>query len=995
MFPPPLSEGPDPDVTTFTPRRAVHRLEDAPTTFPTSNTTGAQVPIAANGSDTESGPLTIGQHFGRYTIVRLLGVGGMGAVYQAWDQELEVIVALKVIRPEALRDPLAEQEIERRFKRELLLARQVTHKNVVRIHDLGEIGGIKYITMSYIAGTDLASLVKQVGKLPVPKALRIIRSIVSGLVAAHAAGVVHRDLKPANIMIDTEGDALIMDFGIARSTGGSSSLSMPMLTGTPSNAWRSIAGLAEATMAGVIVGTVEYMAPEQARGEPVDQRADVYATGLILYDLLVGRRRTEHAESAVAELDARMEGKLSPVKSLAVDVPDALAAVVARAVEPDQNKRYQTTSELADDLDRLDANGEPLPVRRVVGLPLLVAVVTLLLAVSVGTWWYTRQSIPPEPHAPVSVLIADFQNLTNDRTFDRTLEPMLKRALEGASFISAFDRSGISGTLGVRPPEKLDETSAREIAVKQGLGVVLSGSIERQGDGFGISVKAAQTVAGTVIATANGRASNKDQVLSVAAKLVTTVRKALGDDTSDSAQLFAMQTLSTTSLEVVRHFAAALEASTNNKFDTALQSFSKAVELDPKFGAGYLGMAAMSRNLGKLQDAEKYSKEALRYLDGMTERERYNARGMLYIGTGDYEQCVKEYGDLVARYSADVYARNRLALCSTHLRDMRKAVEEMREVVKIVSKRAIFRVNLGLYESYGGDFQTGEREARTAQELGSPLGLLPLAFAQLGQNQLSQASDTYQELGKADSLGSLGASFAASGLGDLALYEGRFSEAVRVLGEGAAADLTSKNADRAAAKFASLAYTHLLRGQKGAAATAAEKALLNSQSVKIRFLAARVLVEADQLAQARPLIAGLASEIQTEPQAHAKILEGNVFLKNGDPRQAIKLLTEANGLLDTWIGHFDLGRAYLDARLFAQADSEFDRCIKRRGEALSLFIDEEPTYGYLPPVYYYQGRAREGLKTDGFAESYREYLNIRGPSKEDPLLSEVRRRVGG
>ena len=995
MFIPPQVETSDPELTTFTPPQGRRVHDDAATEFPTPDPTRRPVPFPGTASDTESGPLTIGQHFGRYTIVRLLGIGGMGAVYQAWDQELEVIVALKVIRPEALRDPLAEQEIERRFKRELLLARQVTHKNVVRIHDLGEIDGIKYITMSYVAGTDLASLVTQVGKLPVSKALRIVRSIVSGLIAAHAAGVVHRDLKPANIMIDTEGNALIMDFGIARSTGGSSILPVPALTGMPSNVWRSMVGQADATMAGMIVGTVEYMAPEQARGEAVDQRADVYATGLILYDLLAGRRRTEHAESAVAELEARMEGMLPPLRSLAADVPEALAAVVARAVEPDQTKRYQTTTELAEDLDRLDDNGEPLPVRRVVGLPLLVAVVTLLLAVSVGTWWYSRQLIPPEPHAPVSVLIADFQNLTNDRTFDRTLEPMLKRALEGASFISAFDRSGISGTLGVRPPEKLDETSAREIAVKQGLGVVLSGSIERQGNGYAISVKAAQTVAGTVIATANGRASNKDQVLGVATKLVTTVRKALGDDTSDAAQLFAMQTLSTTSLEVVRHFAAALEASTNNKFDTALQSFSKAVELDPKFGAGYLGMAAMSRNLGKLQDAEKYSKEALRYLDGMTERERYNARGMLYIGTGDYEQCVKEYGDLVARYAADVYARNRLALCSTHLRDMRKAVDEMREVVKIVSKRAIFRVNLGLYESYGGDFQTGEREARTAQELGSPLGLLPLAFAQLGQNQLSQASGTYQELGKADSLGSLGASFAASGLGDLALYEGRFSEAVRVLGEGAAADLTSKNADRAAAKFAALAYAHLLRGQKGAAATAAEKALLNSQSVKIRFLAARVLVEADQLAQARPLIAGLASEIQTEPQAHAKILEGNVFLKNGDPRQAIKVLTEANGLLDTWIGHFDLGRAYLDAGLFAQADSEFDRCIKRRGEALSLFIDEEPTYAYLPPVYYYQGRAREGLKTDGFAESYREYLNIRGPSKEDPLLSDVRRRAGG
>ena len=118
-------------------------------------------------------------------------------------------------------------------------------------------------------------------------------------------------------------------------------------------------------------------------------------------------------------------------------------------------------------------------------------------------------------------------------------------------------------------------------------------------------------------------------------------------------------------------------------------------------------------------------------------------------------------------------------------------------------------------------------------------------------------------------------------------------------------------------------------------------------------------------------------------------------LKNGDPRQAIKLLTEANGLLDTWIGHFDLGRAYLEAGLFAQADSEFDRCIKRRGEALSLFLDEEPTYGYLPPVYYYQGRAREGLKTEGFAESYRKYLNIRGKIEGRPAPARRPRRRAG
>ena len=496
---------------------------------------------------------------------------------------------------------------------------------------------------------------------------------------------------------------------------------------------------------------------------------------------------------------------------------------------------------------------------------------------------------------------------------------------------------------------------------------------------------------GNVISSAQGTASDKDRVLSEATKLVTAVREALGDDTSDSAQRFAMETLSATSLEVVREYAEAAEALSRSRSDDALQSFSRAVALDPNFGLGYAGMAIVSRNLDRQQDAEKYVKEAVRHLDGMTERERYRTRGLFYYITGDYQACVKEYGDLIARYAADVAARNNLALCSTYLRNMPKALDEMRRAVRILPKRALYRLNLALYAAYAGDFQTGEREARTAQELGSPLGLLPLAFAQLGRGQLPQASETYQTLGKVNAQG---ASYAASGLGDLAVYEGRFSDAARILEAGATADVRSKDPDRAANKFAALAYTQLLRQQRGAAIAAAENALANSKAVKIRFLAARVFVEAGEIARARSLIAGLASELQAEPQAYAKIVEGEVALKNKDPRQAIKVLIEANGLLDTWIGHFDLGRAYLEAGAFAQADSEFDRCLKRRGEALALFLDEEPTYGYLPPVYYYQGRVREGLNSAGFAESYRTYLTIRGKTGEDPLLPEVRQRAG-
>ena len=142
------------------------------------------------------------------------------------------------------------------------------------------------------------------------------------------------------------------------------------------------------------------------------------------------------------------------------------------------------------------------------------------------------------------------------------------------------------------------------------------------------------------------------------------------------------------------------------------------------------------------------------------------------------------------------------------------------------------------------------------------------------------------------------------------------------------------------------------------------------------------------------MIAGLASELQAEPQSYSKLIEGEIALKNNDPRGAIKLFTEGNKLLDTWISRFDLGRAYLEAEAFIQADSEFDSCIKRRGEAMSLFVDDWPTYGYLPAAYYYQGRVREAMKTAGFADSYRMYLSMRGKSSEDPLVPELRRRTG-
>jgi serine/threonine protein kinase len=221
---------------------------------PAATLGGGSTPLAPGGTLLLSNP--------RYEILQILGQGAMGAVYKARDREVDRVVAIKVIQPE-LANSL---EMLKRFKQELILARQVTHRNVVRIFDIGETDGTKFITMEFVEGRDLKSTIVSRGKIPTEEAVNIIRQICLALDAAHSEGVVHRDLKPQNIMIDNNGRVVVMDFGIAHSK------ELPSMT-----------------MTGALVGTPEYMSPEQALGEKTDQRADIFAVGIIFYEMLIGK----------------------------------------------------------------------------------------------------------------------------------------------------------------------------------------------------------------------------------------------------------------------------------------------------------------------------------------------------------------------------------------------------------------------------------------------------------------------------------------------------------------------------------------------------------------------------------------------------------------------------------------------------------------------------------------------------------------------------------
>jgi serine/threonine protein kinase/tetratricopeptide (TPR) repeat protein len=919
----------------------------------------------------------------RYEILEMLGQGGMGAVYKARDTELERLVALKLIRPELASNP----EMLRRFKQELILAREVTHRNVIRIFDLGQARGLKFITMEFVEGRDLRAVLRERKKIPVDETVQMIAQVCRALESAHAAGVVHRDLKPQNIMLDRKDRVYVMDFGIAHS------LETPGMTQT-----------------GALMGTPEYMSPEQAKGMKVDARSDLFSLGIIFYEMLTGISPYQ-ADTAIATLLKRTQERPQPPADVDPAIPRAISDVVMKCLEINRDDRYSSAREILEDL------GQEMPTSARTIAPTLLPspaaspspqshreepkatlvpwkwiAASLALAIAVGGAYVLRGRLsraPATSHAPVTVLIADFNNHTGDSVFTGTLESTLKLALEGASFISAYNRTRMRD-LGIQPVALLDDAKAQEIAANQGLNVVISGSLDQQGSAYRLSLRAVQVITGKTIATAEEIASNKDQILFAVTKLGTAVRRALGDPTSETDQLFAMDTVSAASIEAVHGYSLGLQALGSGRNEEAQKDFSQTVDLDPNFGLAYVGLAVSAHGLGRQQDAEKYIKQAITHIDRMTERERFRTRGYLYLSTGDSQKCVDEYGALLSRYPSDSVADNNLADCFMYLRNISRAVEEVRKAVNILPKLAVYHVNLALYSAYGGDFKTAAAEATATEQLNPSYvyGYLAEAFADLGSEQIARAGEVYQKITNINS------SLGATGSADLALYQGRFKEAADLLQKGAAADSTGHNPDGAADKLAELGYTQLLRGDKPAALAAAKSALDLSKEVKTRFIAARIFAATDDVAKATEIAQGLSNELQVEPQAYAKLIEGEIAIKKGDGRGAVKLFTDANSLLDTWIGRFDLGRAYLEIGAFTEADSEFDRCITRRGETLALFLDEVPSYGYFPQVYYYQGRVREGLKSQGFKESYKKYLDIRGSAGEDPLLAEIRRRAG-
>jgi serine/threonine protein kinase/tetratricopeptide (TPR) repeat protein len=477
---------------------------------------------------------------GRYEVVELLGTGGMGSVYRARDLELGEEVAVKVTRPEIASDP----EFIRRFGRELKLARRIGHRFVVRMYELMEDRGTRFIVMEYVPGEDLKSLIRRSGRLSVPRALAVAAQVCEGLAAAHRLGVVHRDLKPANIMIDAEGNARVMDFGLARSLVGG-----------------------ESTVRGVVLGTPGYMAPEQAAGLESDHRTDIYALGVVLFAMLTGEAPLGPAWHALASR-ARGERRGGGVSGLD-EIPDPLIGVLATCLESDPARRFQSVEELRGRLAALggpEASGEA-----------------------------TGAIAPSAPAGPEStpargnsIAVLPFVDLSPERDQEYFCDGIADELISSLTAIKDLRIAARGSSFSF----KGKATDVREVGRRLNVATVLDGSVRKAGNRLRITAQ--------LVSVADGYqlwSERYDRELADIFAIQDEVTGAIIEHLRLSLLPQEQQAVfkrSTEDVEAHSHYLRGLHylwAYSSTGFHEAIACFERAVARDPGYALAYWGLA--------------------------------------------------------------------------------------------------------------------------------------------------------------------------------------------------------------------------------------------------------------------------------------------------------------------------------------------------------------------------------------------------------------------
>ena len=641
----------------------------------------------------------------RYTIERVLGIGGMGIVYRAKDEEIGSAVAVKVLRPE-----LAENaEFVERFRSELVLARQVTHRNVVRIHDIGESEGLRFLTMGYVEGKSLSEVLSTSGPLSPERALDIVRQLAEALQAAHEAGIVHRDLKPGNVLLTEQGVAYVTDFGIARTLKGD--------------------GL---TRAGAVVGTPDYLSPEQVAGDAVDARSDVYALGLVLYEMLTGQLPFQ-GESQAEMLAQRLTGRGRDVSQTGVRVPGNVRAIVRRCLERAPSRRYQSARELQKDVEA--ALGGAGPGWRRPSVRWLVGVAAVLAAGVAAAIWWSRGKTPAElptkaaAAAVSATALLPFADETADPALAWTgtgVPEMLSAQLAEAPELRVLDPQRVVRTvrdLQLTPARTDDPATLARLGDLLDAGRLVTGTVRRAGQALRIDLRLTTLAGGASGKTLSAEAPGPDGLFAAVASLGENLRRELGATTQSTAPP------ETTSLPAAREYQAGRARLAVADSLGAVPHLERAVAEDPGFAAAFERLSEAYQLLGRQEDAQRAAHKASETAEAGETRLRMRIAGRRALLGGDPAAAEKGYRELAQRFPNDVEALLDLAAAQSAQGHVEDAVATLRQASTLDKgdPRAWFQLGKNM-------IMMGE--ARSA--VGDPL-VKALALQQQLRNEQGQA----------------------------------------------------------------------------------------------------------------------------------------------------------------------------------------------------------------------------------------------------------------
>jgi eukaryotic-like serine/threonine-protein kinase len=895
----------------------------------------------------------IDQTISHFRIVEKLGAGGMGVVFKAVDTRLERAVALKFLPDNMVKDALALE----RFRREAKAASALNHPNICTIYDIGEApesqSGQKrsFIAMEFIDGETLRQHIHG-QPLQLEEILSLGIQIADALDVAHTGGIIHRDIKPSNVFVTKRGQAKVLDFGLAKL------VATDVLPLDPNDTASSVSRGAQdsVSIVGVISGTPAYMSPEHVRGDDLDARADVFALGLLLYEMATGKQAFGGRTGGVI-IEAILTKKPVSVQSVNPQLPAQLEEIINKCLEKDREKRYQSAEEVRAELQqlkRISETGQVTVTQTVVvaGKPhiewrqIAAGCAVLVALLGVGGWLYSRRA-----HAlgqSDTIVLADFVNKTGDPIFDDTLRQGLAAQLQQSPFLSLVSDQKIQQTLKLmgKPPEtKLGPAIAEQVCVRSGSKAYLSGTISNIGSQYVIGVNAVNCQTGDSLAQEQVTASGKDNVLKALGGVSTTLREKLGESLKTVKKLDTpIEKATTPSLEALQAFTLGRKMMQGKgDYAAAVPLLQHAIQLDPNFAMAYAMLGTTYRNMGEKMLAAQNTRKAYELRGRVSEWEKFYIESHYYdFATGDLDKARQTYELWQQIYPREQVAPNNLGEIYTEVGQHEEALAKYKQALQN-STDSVGYMNVVVANIHLNRIAEAERIAAEAQEKGFDSGSLRQYLYEIA---FLKGDTAGRELHVSWSMGKKGVeNLMLSMEAGTAAYQGKL-EAARDLSRKAE---TSANRagerEMAAGCAAAAALWEALYGNPTKAKERVYGTLALSNGRDAQFVAALALALNEDEAGARVLMEDLEKRFPEDTIVkfnYVPTLRAQLALidPNGSPK-ALEALAAASpyelgipGSSTFWTNLYPVyvrGEAYLAAHQGAQAAAEFQKILDWRG----------------------------------------------------------------